>query len=85
MLEILGWVLWALLALVTLSLWFGILRALSAQRPFTYATVIQAVLFALMLAIFVFVPQISKLHILWAGPVIFFVVPFVVARLSMRY
>jgi len=84
MLEILGWILWIILGLATLSFWLGILTCLLRGRPFTYAILLQAVLFTLVLAVLLFVPTWSKLHILWIAPLIFFAAPIAVARLVMR-
>jgi len=83
MLDIFGWMLWGLLGLATLSLWFGIFTALSKKRPLTYATLLQAALFTLVLAALVLIPEWSKLHILWTAPLVFFGTPILVARFTM--
>ncbi len=84
MLDVFGWILWGVLALATLSLWFGIFTAWSTRRPFTYATLLQAAFFTMIVATLVFIPEWSKLHILWTAPLVFFGTPILAARFMMR-
>jgi hypothetical protein len=81
MLGLIEWCIWAVLALVTLSFWLGIIGSLARQRPFTYAVVIQATAFSVLLIVLYLNPQWNKLHIVWIAPAVFFLAP----RLVVAY
>jgi hypothetical protein len=75
--EVIGWAIWGVLALGTLSLWLGIIVAfVSGQRSTFGGALIQGVLFLLTLAVFYYVPDW-----IWLAPLIFFFTPFLVDRI----
>ena len=71
MLNIIGWVIWSLVLVITASFIYGLIRSIQLKRPFSRAIVIQSILFLVVLFIF-YLSDLSKLHLLWVTPVVFF-------------
>lgn len=71
MLVLLGWAIWALLLLLLLSFWFGIVTSALRGQPFTRAILVQAALLTVVLIVFLIEPDWNKFHILWVAPIAF--------------
>ncbi len=78
MINIFGWMVWVVLLLITLSFSYGIIRSLLSKKSFTYAILVQAVIFGVVLFIFYFNPIWNKLHIIWLVPLTFFMSSFLI-------
>lgn len=76
MLTILGWIIWSILALITLSFLYGIIKSIFIKKSFTYSILMQTILFIVVLIIFYFNNNLNKLHIIWLFPLILFGVSF---------
>ncbi len=80
MFTILAWIVWGVLLLVTLGFSYGIIRSLQMKKSFSYAILIQAILFWIIISVFYFTPQLSKYHIIWVAPLIFILVSVLFTR-----
>lgn len=76
MLIILGWIIWSILALITLSFLYGIIKSIFIKKSFTYSIIIQTILFIVVLMVFYFNNNLNKLHIIWLSSLILFGVSF---------
>jgi hypothetical protein len=70
LLIILGWIIWAIIALLALSWAFGLRTYTRKGMSVPTAMAVQT-LFLWVIVLFFFFFHFSKLHILWAAPVCF--------------
>jgi len=73
--EIIGWIIWAMLAFFAASFAFGCRTYMKSGQSFQWATGIQTFFFWLIAILFL-VFGWNKLHILWVTPVAFFAAQF---------
>lgn len=78
MLIILGWVIYSILTLITISFLYGIIKSILIKKSFTYSVLIQTILFIVVLTMFYFNNNLNKLHIIWLFPLILFGVSFLI-------
>jgi hypothetical protein len=69
--EIIGWVIWCMLVLFAISLTFGCWKYIKEGRGFQLATGIQALLFWIVVILFLMFGW-NKIHIIWIAPLAFF-------------
>lgn len=69
--QIIGWIIWGILAFLAFSFAFGCRSYAKSGRGFQWATGAQA-LFLFLTAILFLVFGWNKLHILWVAPIAFF-------------
>jgi len=77
MLQIIGWITWIILVLLSFSLVLGCRNSAKSGKNFQWATGTQA-LFLFLIAILFLILDWKKLHILWIAPVAFFSAQFLV-------
>jgi len=82
--EIAGWVIWAVVAFAAYSFWFGIFYSIRHQRPFMTATLVQAIGLTVLLAFTALTPEISKFHLVWAAPLLFYATGFIAIHIAAR-
>ena len=70
MLNTLGWIIWAITALLAISWAFGIRTYTKQGKPFPTTTAVQSFFLWLIAVVFLYV-HYSKLHILWVAPICF--------------
>lgn len=68
MLKVVGWALWTIVALLAVSWTWGLRKYARVGAPFQMTTAVQT-FFLWVIAITFLATSISKLHILWVGPV----------------
>ena len=69
--QILGWVLWSFVAVLALSFAHGWRVQARAGQPTTFMTGLQTLLLSVVAFVFLVSP-VSKLHIFWVLPLVFF-------------
>ena len=72
MIAILEWITWGVSALVAFGLVVGTIWSFKHKRPVMKATVYQGIFLSISVVILLFIPTLSKLHLLWIIPVGFF-------------
>jgi hypothetical protein len=75
--EIIGWIIWGVVAFLALGWAYGCRNMKSSGQPPQWGTVVLT-LFLWVIVIFFLVSGANKLHILWAAPVAF-VLSFVIS------
>lgn len=68
--EIIGWVIWGIIALLALYFTFGWRHSISEGESLSWAIGFQTLSFWVIAIVFLFAPW-NKLHILWITPVAF--------------
>lgn len=81
---IIGWIVWAVLLLFTISLSYGTVKTLFSGGGVTYSTMLQAASFIIILLLFLLNPKWNKLNILWISPLLFFLTAFIVPWIILR-
>ncbi len=75
--QIIGWIIWAILAFFAISFVFGCRKYAKSGKGFQWATGVQTFFFWTIAILFLIFGW-NKLHILWITPVMFFVAQFLV-------
>jgi len=84
MLTSIAWIVWGILLIITVSFTYGIIRSIQIKKPFSYAILIQTILFWIVVGIFYFTPLWNKFHIAWLVLLIFILSSILSTRLFGR-
>ena len=76
--ETIGWILWAVLLIFTISLFYGTVKTFFLGTSVTYSTVLQTISFVVILLVFLLKPELNKINLIWISPLVFFLIAFIV-------
>lgn len=84
MFEVLGWILLVVAAFIALSLTYGAARKLRSKQSVMKATLYQGVFLWIVVIFLIFVPSVSKLHLVWIVPLCFPIIGYLTFALTKK-
>ncbi len=84
MISILEWVAWVISAFLAGSLIYGTFRTIKFKQSVMKATVYQGIFLSVIVVILLFIPFVSKLHLIWIVPISFFLISHFVLRSAIK-